>query len=312
MNLGFGVVFTNLLGLFIMIGVGFASVKAKIVPPSASPTLSAILLKITLPCTIFISLATKEYDPGFSRDIFIVIAVGLLLFPMFSLISMLLSKPFGVKKERRGIWSFGASFCNNGFMGFPVALSLFGQEGLALAIVYNIPFNILVYTLGVWLVSSDVKGDNKKLRWTDIVFTNINLAIVLSLVFYFGRIGLHTAISTPITHFSNITTPLSMFITGMALASGEGLELLKDRDAYTASLLRLFVYPLISLFILKAVPFPNPLIGPVLTIIMAMPAASITTVLAETYHGNRDLAAKIIFVTSLFSMISMPLIAMLL
>ena len=67
MNLGFGVVFTNLLGLFIMIGVGFASVKTKIVPPSTSATLSAILLKITLPCTIFISLATKEYDPGFSR-----------------------------------------------------------------------------------------------------------------------------------------------------------------------------------------------------------------------------------------------------
>ena len=62
MQLDIGMVFSSLIGLFLLMGVGWVSVKAKIVPPSASAPMSSLLLKVTLPCTIFSSLATREFD----------------------------------------------------------------------------------------------------------------------------------------------------------------------------------------------------------------------------------------------------------
>ena len=76
----------------------------------------------------------------------IIIVIGLVLFPLYAALSWGISKVLKVPAGRRGIWSFGATFCNNGFMGFPVALALFGEEGLALAVMFGVPFNLLVYT----------------------------------------------------------------------------------------------------------------------------------------------------------------------
>ena len=215
-----------------------------------------------------------------------------------------------VPAGRRGIWSFGATFCNNGFMGFPVALALFGEEGLALAVMFGVPFNLLVYTLGVRMVCADCGTDAQPVNLVRTLLSNINIALILSLIFYVGQIPLPEALMTPVTHLSNVTTPLSMFVTGMALASGKGAELFRDKDAYTATGMRLMVVPLLTWAVMCLLPLSNPLIASIVLITVAMPAPSVTTILAETYNGNRGLAAKIVFLTSLFCMITLPLVAM--
>ena len=310
MQLDIGMVFSSLIGLFLLMGVGWVSVKAKIVPPSASAPMSSLLLKVTLPCTIFSSLATREFDSAFLVDGVIIIVIGLVLFPLYAALSWGISKVLKVPAGRRGIWSFGATFCNNGFMGFPVALALFGEEGLALAVMFGVPFNLLVYTLGVRMVCADCGTDAQPVNLVRTLLSNINIALILSLIFYVGQIPLPEALMTPVTHLSNVTTPLSMFVTGMTLASGKGTELFRDKDAYTATGMRLIVVPLLTWAVMSLLPLSNPLIASIVLITMAMPAPSVTTILAETYNGNRGLAAKIVFLTSLFCMITLPLVAM--
>ena len=310
MQLDIGMVFSSLIGLFLLMGVGWVSVKAKIVPPSASAPMSSLLLKVTLPCTIFSSLATREFDSAFLVDGVIIIVIGLVLFPLYAALSWGISKVLKVPAGRRGIWSFGAPFCNNGFMGFPVALALFGEEGLVLAVMFGVPFNLLVYTLGVRMVCADCGTDAQPVNLVRTLLSNINIALILSLIFYVGQIPLPEALMTPVTHLSNVTTPLSMFVTGMTLASGKGTELFRDKDAYTATGMRLIVVPLLTWAVMSLLPLSNPLIASIVLITMAMPAPSVTTILAETYNGNRGLAAKIVFLTSLFCMITLPLVAM--
>lgn len=312
MDLDISVVFSNLIGLFLLMGVGWLAVKVKVVPSSASAPMSSLLLKITLPCTIFASLATKPFDAGFVTDSLIIVGIGLVLFPLCALISWGMSRALRVGDGRRGIWAFGSTFSNNGFMGFPVALALFGEEGLALAVMFGLPFNLLVYTLGVRLVCLDCQGEAQRVNWVRTIFSNINIALFLSLVFYVGQIPLPAAVMTPITHFSNVTTPLSMFVTGMALAAGKGRELFRDKDAYTATAMRLALFPLLTWALLKPLPLSTPLIGGVALIIMSMPSPSVTTILAETYNGNRSLAAKIVFLSSLLCIITIPLVTLLL
>ena len=144
-----------------------------------------------------------------------------------------------------------------------------------------------------------------------IIFSNINIATALSLIFYFGRINLPSTIAVPVKYISGITTPISMMIIGMALAHSKVSDIFTDIHAWTASAMRLIVYPAIFIVILRFFPLSgNPLVGAVLVLINAMPGASVTAVLSEMYHADVDFAARIMFIQNLACMITIPLVCM--
>ena len=314
MNLDFFVVMSNLASLFALIAVGYAASRSGLVKHEAMTHFSALLMKITLPCTIFISLVQKEYDPAFIDDSIVIIIAGLIVFPAMLYISRYLAVLFRVKENIRGVWAFVCTFTNSGFIGFPIALALFGPEGLVLAVMLNIAFNMSVYTLGALELSRDNPNhDSGKLDKKAVIFSSVNISIVLSLIFYFGKINLPEMISTPVNFLSNITTPLSMFLIGMALANSNASELFRDKDAWSSTLMKLFVFPVVLALIMKFIPISdNPLVGAVLVLVVAMPAPSITVMLCEMYGGNLNFAAKAMFIHNLLCLVSIPLVCMLL
>ena len=313
MHLDFFVVMSNLISLFSILAVGYVAARSGVLGENASAVFSSLLLKITLPCTIFISLVQKEYDPAFIHDSLIIIVAGLIIFPGLMFISRYVSAILGVPKDCRGVWAFASAFSNSGFMGFPIALALFGPEGLALSVVLNISFNIGIYTVGILELLRDNPGhEGKKINFKQIIFSGINIATVLSMIFYFGQIPLPQSIATPISYISGITTPLSMMIIGIVLAHSHGREVFTDKHAWSCTLMSLIVYPVALSLLLKVFPLSsNPLVAAVLILIVAMPAASVTLVLCETYHGNIHFAAKTMFIQNLLSIVTIPLICML-
>ena len=161
-------------------------------------------------------------------------------------------------------------------------------------------------------ISKDSGEEVQGLDIRSIIFTNINMALVLSLIFYFCRLKVPNFLVIPLQHLSGITTPLSMIVAGMALGKSSGRTLFTDRDVYTSSFIRLLVWPLLILFILRHLPLQNPLIAPVSALLFAMPAPGVTAMLTEMYHGNTELAAKLLFIQNLLCMLTIPLICMLL
>ncbi len=317
MQLDFWQVLTNLVGLFLLIAVGYGAVKLNIIPAEISGALSRLLLKITLPCTIFTSLL-RPYDPSFLRDVIVVFVLGLVMLPIQAAIARPAAALLRVRRDRRGMWAFCTTFCNNGFMGFPIALALFGEEGLALAAVFNMSFNLIIYSMGAAMICSDrpkgAGGPSIDLR--SVLVTGINVSAVLGLVFYFAQLSVPAAVLTPLTHLANVTTPLSMIITGMNLAGGSLLALFRDRDVLTAAAVRLTAMPLIAFALLnlfdRLVPFGNPLILGVIFVTLAMPTAAASTILAENYGINREFAASAVFLSSLFCIVTIPVMVMLL
>lgn len=316
MQLDFFDVLGNLVGLFLLIGVGYFAVKAKILPESSSELCTKLLMKITLPCTVFVSLL-NDYDPAFLGTVFTLIVLGFILFPLNALLAKPLARIFRVNSENCGVWEFASTYCNNGFMGFPIALALFGQDGLAQAAIFGIPFNILVYTIGAKNICMDVKEkQNAKFNWASVLLTSVNFATALGLVFYFGRISVPGMLLTPLTHLSNMTTPLSMIITGMNLTKSSIAETFRCRDALTASLNRLILLPLVSYAVLlvwgAVVGFASPIMFGVVFIIVCMPTAAACTSLTEMYGADRAFAARCVFLSSLFCILTIPVMSLLL
>ena len=115
------------------------------------------------------------------------------------------------------MWCCTTTFFNNGFMGFPIALALFGEEGLTLTVIMSVPFTLLAYSVGAKMVCMDLPkgGASAPISWKKVIFSAVNLSMAIGLLLYFTQIQLPDAIETPLVYLSNVTTPLSMLITGM-------------------------------------------------------------------------------------------------
>ena len=135
---------------------------------------------------------------------------------------------------------------------------------------------------------------------------------MLSLIFYFGQIPVPDPILTPIQHLSNVTTPLSMLVTGMNLAQGKVSDALRDRDAISASAVRLLIFPVLAWASLCFFPTLTSLVVGVTLITMAMPAPAASTILGEQYGGCTQLGARIVFLSSLLCILTIPLVSLLL
>lgn len=312
MHLDFTFVLSNLLGLFLLIGVGYTCLHWNILPQSALPILSTLLIDITMPCTCFIALAGRTYDAAFLKSGLIIIFIGFVVYGLSLIADLLLTRPLRIRKTHRGLWAFAATFPNSGFMGYPVILALTNEEGLALAVLFGISCTLICFTFGALAINRDNTDASNQQNLLSILVQPVNIATVLSLIFYVGQIPIAEPVRTAITDLSNVTTPLSMMVCGMELAKNSGRDLFTDPDAYSCALMRLIVSPLIALAALNCFTFSNPLIIPVVIITLAMPCAGLTTIFAESFHLDTGFAAKAFFLTNAASLITIPLICMLL
>lgn len=307
MLLNMNEILSTLVGLFLIIGLGYLAVKRNILNKNATPFLSTLLMKIALPCTVFISMQ-RSFDPNFLKDGMIILVLGFAISLSFSAIAMLMSKLLKVKQGNRGAWMLSCAYCNGGFMGFPIALAFFGEEGLSLAAILNIPFVVLIYTVGIKLVCTDSASEDKaKTSLIKIIFSVVNIATMLGLLFYIAQISVPSVLLTPIEHLSNITTPLSMLIVGMTLAASNATSLFSNFEVLTSSAMRLIILPALVFALMLVLPIENPVIPSLLVTIYALPTAAIAPAMSAEYGGNQDLAAKITFLTSLLSVLTIPL-----
>ena len=304
------VLLSNLIGLFLLIGAGFFVVRAGLIPAETSKPLSTLLMKVTVPATIICSML-RPFDPGFLKLGASMVLVGTVMFLLFAALSMVLSRLLRVPGGRRGMWCCCATFCNNGFMGFPVALALFGEEGLALTVMLSIPFNFLLYSLGARMVCLDVAGEHRSLSWGQAVFNLANLSMAIGLVLYFTQLQLPQAVLGPLGYLSDATTPLSMIVTGMNLSQGKLSDVLRDLDAFTASGARLLLFPVLAWALMRLASVDALVVGAAV-INFAMPAPAAATFIGEEHGGCTQLAARTVFLSSLLCMVTIPLVSLLL
>lgn len=304
----FFVTLNNLISLFICIVVGVICRKRGITNDTVISGLSKMLTSITLPALI-ISSMQKPFEIELVKDSGIILIVMMLIHLLGAGIGILFVKIFKVSTEKRGPWIFTCSFSNVTFMGFPVIAAMFGSEALFLATFCSAAFSFLVYTLGVKLIQIGFVSENPKNK--NNIFLNAPIvSTAIGFTLFLSSIKIPDVILTPISNIGNMTTPLSMIIIGSILAKGDIKTVFSDITIYTASLVRLVLLPVIVFLIVRTFISNTTVLG-IIVISTAMPAATLTAILAETYESNYIYASKVVFVSTLLSIITIPLISLL-
>lgn len=295
--------------LFVALALpGYVLVKAKVVEEKFSSVLSKLLTYVGMPFLILSSTLNISFSGHFTLKIVLLGAGGLLFMFAFFFLSFLLVKK-DMEKKKRGMMQFCMTFSNNGFLGIPLAKAVFGDSSIVTyVIILNISMNVLMFTLGIGLISGEKKRKIAKDALFNPVVVFFILGIILNLVHATEYVPEITTFSD---HFSNIVTPLSMTILGMKLAGIKMSTLYANKKTYYVSTVKLVLMPTlvvaVSLLLNLIVPIDNELIIG-LFIALAMPTAGLSSAFADTYNGDTENAVAYTLGSTVLSTITIPLL----
>ena len=294
------VIINKVISLFLIMIIGVYGNKRKIITPTINKGLTNILLEITLPCLV-VSSFIFDMDDELKNNIIKCFIYSPIVFIITILISYIALFP--IKSDKKIIMQFANVFSNYGFIGFPIIYSIFEGEGVIYASIFNMFFTIALWTYGIILFNGNIdKKDFKK------VFLNPSIiAVIIGLIIMIFNISIPEVLYSTLDLVGGVTSPLSMIIIGVILGSSNILNYLKDYTIYYSSILKLIVLPFILIIISKIIN-DNSIVTKTLIIITAMPAAAMTSILAEKFDKEKEYSAVIIFITTLFSLITFPLL----
>ena len=291
----------TLLFLFILLGVLIR--KAGIITTQNRGSFNLFLINVTLPAMILHSFL-GDVSPAQLKPAGLILLVSTLACLLAFLVGCFVWRK--QMQGRRGPLVFGTMFSNAGNAGLPVVQLVFGEAGVFFASVFLIPVRMLMWTLGVSLfIPGGEKGRGKRL------FLNPSILVVfLGLFLMLTGMHLPAVLETAVKRVGDITGPLSMILIGTTLAELPLKEAFCG-EAWLLSGLRLILLPLFILLALRLIK-ADPLVTSVAFILCAMPAATNTVVLSERYGADYHLASRCVFLSTVLSLFTVPLLTLLL
>jgi predicted permease len=290
--------------LAIVMALGYLLFKVKLMDADLNRKLSKLLLNCTLPAMILSSVLEQpaERDYGVVAELF---AISIIIYLLLPVIAFFMVKVMHIPIHQQGLYMFMFTYSNVGFMGFPVINSIYGSTGVFYAAIVNIIFNVSSFSLGVIMMNYGTEHkDGKLIEWKNLLSPGVSVS-VLSILIYLSGITLPADIVSVCDSVGNITTPLSMLLIGATLATMDIKSVFNDWHIYPFTLVKQIAVPFVLWMLLK-IFIKDPEILGTNTVLLLMPVANSSVLFANLYMKDEKLAARGVFITTLFSLISVP------
>jgi len=309
--------------LFIIMMIGFLCRKLKLINDEGAKVISGLVVNVANPALI-LSASINNENSIKGMDLVKAMGLAVVMYVVLGIIAFVIPKLLAVPKADAGAYRVMTIFSNIGFMGFPVISALYGSDALLYASLFMIPYNVLIYTYGISAMrggrgkaesvgSSDntvngAAGDKKhKLPIGKIINVGV-VSCILTIIIYIINPPVPEFIETTIGHLSGLTAPLSMIVIGDAMGKMKFRELVKDFRLWIFSAIKLLVIPIAGMAVIRLLGLDATLSG-VLMIMLSTPVGSMTAMLANRYGGNYELTSRGVALTTLLSVITMPVVS---
>ncbi len=320
---------------FIMMVPGIILKKCHLVPEGFGKGISNLVLYVAQPVLVFCAYVT-EFDVEILKNSLYVLVISILMHSVFAVVAIFAFKR--AEDSARRILRAATVFSNAAFMGIPLIDFIFKGEATIYATVYNITFNLFLWSLGVYFCTANRDMDNdgnidKKKEGIGTVFSSLGKAFVhpvtiaaaLGIVAFVCRLNefLYSPflsadknlIWEALTMIKNLVAPLSMVVIGLRLADINFKGFFKDLYMYVFIFLRHFGLPFVTILLItlvKAIGIDlGDMVSSVLIIMSATPAASSTTMFAEKFDCDAAYSSKLVTFSTIISIATMPVMLML-
>lgn len=299
-------VFSQMLILFTVIAVGYGATKCHVLDASSNRHFSNLVLCVTNPCTILYSVLSGEHILK-NSEVLQLTGYSILIYACLIAAAALVPRLLRAPAADAGLYRFMTVFSNVGFIGFPVVRAVFGQSAVFYAAIFNLIFQLVLYTYGIRQISK--KPADHKFGWR-MFCKPIILASLLAYIFYLVDFRAPEYIVRVLGLIDQLTSPLSMLVIGCALAQVPMRQVFCDKRAYGLIAYKQLLLPVVFFFLLRLVIHNEWILG-MLVIMTPMPIANMAAMFCAKYDGNQTLAASTTFVSTLFSVIGIPIFMLL-
>lgn len=288
--------------MLLLIMVGYLLTKKGMLTDVGTEQITNLLIKIVTPCLIIDAfLASKGKVSG--SEMLTATGVGLLFMAIGLVLSLVCFRK--APPERRAVLQFSIMFSNTGFMGIPLVQGIVGEKGVVYASFGVVVFNILCWTYGFRLMNRQMK-----LSWKAVLLNPGVIGIAIGMPLYFINWNMPAVVMEPLNMLAALNTPLAMIVIGGYVAKVDMRAFVSDVSIYQVSILRLLVAPALLLgTLLLFRPSPDMLLSGIIQ--GATPVAANTVLLAVQFKKDSELASKAVAVSTVLSVLTIPLFAVL-
>ena len=302
-NMNLSIVFAKMAMLVLIMLLGYLCARIGITGPEFNQRVTPLMVKVLLPATILNSVLSV---PDFSgRELLDYILVMTVMVALQMLPAWFLPRLMRTRSEDVGATRLVTAFGNVGFVGLPVVAAIFGDEMVFFASLCNIPFNLALYSCS----AAQLSPDGGRVRWQDVLNAPV-IATLLSVVLLLSRVHVPGVLADTISSVSGVTIPLSMLVIGTSLGGISVRSVLTDWRVYVVSAVRLLVCPLLTWLVLR--PFAARAQLGISVDRAACPSAMLVTALCLLYGRSDAFASKCIFLSTVLSAVTIPLLIWLL
>jgi predicted permease len=307
------IVISQIFILAVVVLIGVIAAKFRVLTNESKDVLSKVIFNISLPLMLFTNFFRLEATPRLIANSFSVLAISGTVIFFLLLIGWLAARIFRLQGSEAAIFKAHSMFGNTIFLGFPLITALYGEEGLLYASMFQLVSSIIMWTVGVIVLAH---GDGKSGKRSLLkVFNPNTIATVLGLIFFLLPIRLPKIIITPMAELGSANTWLSMLYIGAMLAFSNVGGLLKKKSLYLISFNRLILAPALIISILYLIGsltgfVPEKLVSSVIILEASMPCMATVVIMAKELGSDDRLAVGNVFVSTLISILTLPLVVM--
>ena len=322
------IVIENIAIMFAFIVMGYVLRKKHIMDESVTKGVSYILLKIAIPATIITATTSQAFNPSQLGNMGIMFGLAVVFMAGFTLLALWISKLLHLPANRQGVFAISVGFSNVAFMGIPIISSIWGNTGVFYLSLVNIPFFVGLSIASNLLMGEQRRRDVGASKQKPKFKLDLNILVsLLGLMLYLSQDVMPVlildvirptvidgvgggVIGRLITQLHQLTTPISMFVIGSSLGESKLSEMPRDISVYVLLFISLLLFPFI-VFLTTGFITDEVLRG-VLVMKTAMPTATLVAIFAEQRKADGLFASQVVFLTTVISLLTIPLIAMLL
>ena len=307
----------NVAILFAMMLPGVILKLCKLTPDGFGKGISNLVLYVAQPCLIFRAYL-KEFDKEILINSLVVLLLSIIAHLVFLLALLFYKKSFD---DRRRMLRFATIFSNAAFMGIPLIEVVLGAEYTIYASIYNITFNMFLWTLGVHICTDKNEMPDGRILESQAsvkraIFHPVTIAAALGIIFFVIPVSnkveaIPEIVKECLNMISSLVAPLSMLVLGLRIPDIKLRAVIRDINLYLFILLRhlalpLVVFGIMALLHFTVLPIAEKLFMVVL-ILAAAPAASSATMFAEKYECDAAFVSSLVVVSTILSILTMPL-----
>ncbi len=296
----FFVVLFQVITLFIMMGIGFAMGKAKLITQKGTTEMSSILINVACPCLI---LNTFQMD--WDKPFLITLGTGFICMLGCYVLFMIIVRFFFRKQDEptRVCLQFASMYGNVGFMGIPLITAVLGSSNVVFAVLGVAVFDLVIFTHGAVMM-----GGRKAVSLKSIATNMVLIAIVVGVILMLLRIRYPKPVYNALDFLGSLNTPLSMLVIGAQLSRADLSKIFNQPIIYAAAAIKQILVPVITALVLLPLHLDKTFYIAIV-ILFATPVAGFTSIFAERYNRNVGYAAQIVSLSTLLCVITLPLAA---